>query len=218
MTVHEQPEGFRFPRSVRAQLSQTLSYLYFARTAIAAAWLLSLSTAARTNATLPFGPLVWTLLILYPVIDAAATLADILKTPRGSQTLFQRLNLVTSLVAAGAVAETATTSNFGVTIDVFGYWAIASGVIQLIVAVRRNTFISAQWFMIISGAGSVFAGVTFINWAGTAHDGIASLIQYSAGGALWYVVAGIWLLISGRSLARMTHDGGGLSVAKMQPE
>ncbi|HEX4015187.1 MAG TPA: hypothetical protein VHX15_00485 [Frankiaceae bacterium] len=187
-------------RAGPAQLSQTLSYLYFARTAAAVVWLVSLSAALGQKTTLPFRPLVWTLLIAYPVIDAGATLADIRMTPVESQTRFQRLNLAASLLAAIAVAATTRTSNFSITIGVVGGWAISSGAIQLVVAVRRRSVISAQWFMIVSGAGSIFAGVNFLGWAGTARDGVAALVQYSAGGALWYAVAAVWLLASTRRL------------------
>jgi hypothetical protein len=135
--------------------------------------------------------------VLYPVTDAAATLIDIRTTPRESHTAFQRLNLAASLAAAGAIVATVN-SGFATTIAVFGVWAIASGVIQLVVALRRTTLISAQWFMIISGAGSIFAGITFLTWAGTVHDGTGTLIQYSTGGALWYAIAATWLRIAAR--------------------
>ena len=47
--------------------------------------------------------------------------------------------------------------------------------------------------MVISGAGSIFAGIAFLRWSGSAHDGLAVLIQYSTGGAIWYVITALWL-------------------------
>ena len=192
----------RTPRAssalIRSRFSRALSILYFARTAISLVWVGAVSTAAGAlEPASPPGALLWTLLVLYPVTDAAATLIDIRTTPRESQTIFQRLNLATSVVAAVAVVATVNAS-FATTIAVFGVWAIVSGAIQLIVALRRNTFISAQWFMIISGAGSIFAGIAFLSWAGTVHERIGTLVQYSTGGALWYAIAATWLLLSAR--------------------
>jgi uncharacterized membrane protein HdeD (DUF308 family) len=175
-----------------------LSILYFAGTGVSLTWVLVVSAAAgAVGASSSTDPLIWTLLVLYPVTDAAATMVDIRTTPRESQTMWQRLNLAISLVAACSIAATVH-SGFASTIAVFGVWAIASGAIQLIVALRRNTLLSAQWLMVISGAGSIFAGATFIHWTGTAHNGVATLVQYSTGGAIWYAIAAAWLLISAR--------------------
>ena len=59
--------------------------------------------------------------------------------------------------------------------------------------------------------GSVFAGITFTGWTGTPGTGLALLAQYSAGGALWYLLAGLWLLRSARpSPAASTQTPPGL--------
>jgi uncharacterized membrane protein HdeD (DUF308 family) len=177
----------------RARFARSLSILYFARTAVSLTWVLAISAFAATmGPASSLGFRVWTLLVLYPLTDAAATVIDINTTPRESQTHLQRLNLATSLAAAGAVAATVN-GNFATTLAVFGIWAIASGAIQLVVALRRTTLASAQWFMIISGAGSIFAGTTYLRWHGTAHDGVTTLAQYSTGGAIWYAIVAIWL-------------------------
>jgi uncharacterized membrane protein HdeD (DUF308 family) len=181
---------------VRVRFARALSRLYFTRTAVSLIWVLTVSAVAGSvsSATSP-GALIESLLFLYPITDAAATLVDICTTPPESQTLFQRVNLVTSVLTAGAVLAVHH-RGFGATLQVFGTWAILSGVVQLIVALRRHTLISAQWFMVISGAGSIFAGTTFLRWSGTAHEGLAVLVQYSTGGAIWYAVAAAWLLAS----------------------
>jgi uncharacterized membrane protein HdeD (DUF308 family) len=107
----------------------------------------------------------------------------------------QRVNLVTSIVAAAAISLTVH-HGFTAILDTFGSWALISGAIQLIVALRRHTLITAQWFMVLSGAGSIFAGTTFLRWSGTTHDGLSTLIQYSTGGALWYLIAAVSLSVS----------------------
>jgi len=181
---------------LRIRFAHALSRLYFVRTGVALIWVLLVSQVTRSagDATSP-GVLVAILLFLYPIIDAAATLVDIRTTPPESQTLFQRVNLVTSLFTAAAVLAVGHRS-FGAALEVFGIWAILSGVIQLIVAVRRHTLISAQWSMVISGAGSIFAGITFLSWSGSLQDGMAVLVQYSTGGAIWYAVTAAWLMAS----------------------
>src|ERR1700710_487760 len=75
---------------IRFRFSRALSILYFARTAVSLIWVVAVSIAAGAlgPASAP-GALLWTLLVLYPVTDAAATLVDIRTTPRESQTIFQ---------------------------------------------------------------------------------------------------------------------------------
>jgi hypothetical protein len=56
--------------------------------------------------------------------------------------------------------------------------------------------------MIISGAGSVFAGISFTGWTGSPSAGLAALAQYSAGGAVWYLLTALWLSVRGRAQVR----------------
>src|SRR5882757_206831 len=138
--------------SVRVRFARSLSKLYFVRTGVSLAWVITLSTLSSSlgQASTPSAGIA-VLLVLYPLADAVATFVDIRTTPIESQTLFQRINLVISLLAAVAVAVVAE-HGFGAILEVFGLWAILSGAIQLIVGLRRHTLISAQWFMVISGA------------------------------------------------------------------
>jgi hypothetical protein len=182
--------------SVRVRFARSLSKLYFVRTGVSLAWIITLSNLSSSlgQASAP-SAVIAVLLVLYPLADAVATFVDIRTTPIESQTLFQRINLVISLLAAVAVAVVAE-HGFGAILEVFGLWAILSGAIQLIVGLRRHTLISAQWFMVISGGGSTFAGATFVKWSGSPHDGLATLLQYSTGGAAWYLIAAVWLAVS----------------------
>ena len=56
--------------------------------------------------------------------------------------------------------------------------------------------------MIISGAGSIFAGTTFIDWNRSPSSALHALAQYSIGGAIWYLLTALWLL---RTRAASTH-------------
>jgi uncharacterized membrane protein HdeD (DUF308 family) len=78
--------------------------------------------------------------------------------------------------------------------DAFAVWAIISGAIQLAVGARRLGQLAGQWPMIISGAGSIFAGTTFIDWNRSPTSALHSLAQYSIGGAIRYLLTALWLL------------------------
>ena len=91
------------------------------------------------------------------------------------------------------IAVTATRSVQG-TMTVFAAWAIVVGLLQLLVGVRRLHVLGGQWPMIISGGGSVFAGTTFLGWDLSSSAAMHTLIQYSVGGAIWYVLSALWLM------------------------
>jgi uncharacterized membrane protein HdeD (DUF308 family) len=84
-------------------------------------------------------------------------------------------------------------------VHVFGMWAVISGALQVSLAVRRrHAGVHGQWLMILSGAGSLVAGITFIGWVGTSHTALTTVAQYSAGGAVWYVLTVLWLAFTAR--------------------
>jgi uncharacterized membrane protein HdeD (DUF308 family) len=71
---------------------------------------------------------------------------------------------------------------------VFGVWAILSGLIQLVLGLRRRKSLGAQWPMIISGGQSMIGGTWFIILAHAPTMGIASLAGYAAFGAFYYLL------------------------------
>jgi hypothetical protein len=70
----------------------------------------------------------------------------------------------------------------------------AVGAIQLTVGARPLGQLRGQCPMILSGAGSVFAGTTFIGWSRSPASALHALTQYSIGGAIWYLLTALWLL------------------------
>lgn len=175
---------------------RSVRVLYLFRVGFSVAWVALVSALASSAA--PGGTpglLAGILLVCYPVSDAVATVFDLraLRTARPGWP--QQVNLVAGVAAAGGILI-ALLASLAAAITVFGVWAIVSGAIMAVLAVRRRRALSGQWLMIISGAGSIFAGITFIGWTGTPRTGLAVLAQYSAGGALWYLLAGLWLLRS----------------------
>src|SRR5262245_9713662 len=97
------------------------------------------------------------LVVLYPLIDAVASLLDA-RTARGSDRRSLLASAATSAVAAVALGIAATGSVANV-LAVFGVWAAVSGAAQLVTALRRRALYGSQWPMRLAGAGSVILGV-----------------------------------------------------------
>jgi uncharacterized membrane protein HdeD (DUF308 family) len=172
--------------------------LYFFRAGFSITWVAVVSALASSSApgNTP-GALAGILLVCYPASDAVATVFDLRANRRASPRWLQQVNVMAGVAGAGGILI-ALLAGLGAAITVFGIWAVASGIIMTLLALRRRRVLGGQWLMIISGAGSVFAGITFIGWTGTLATGLAVLAQYSAGGAIWYLLAGFWLLRSAR--------------------
>ena len=180
---------------VTGSWARSFRVLYFFRAGFSVALVSALASPAAPGGT-P-GVLAGILLVCYPVSDAVATVYDLRANRTARARWPQQVNLVADMAAAGGILITLLAS-LAAAITVFGVWAMMSGAIMTVLAVRRRRVPGGQWLMIISGAGFVFAGITFIGWTGNPGTGLAVLAQYSAGGALWYLLAGLWLLRSAR--------------------
>ncbi|MYZ34659.1 MULTISPECIES: DUF308 domain-containing protein [unclassified Streptomyces] len=144
------------------------------------------------------------LLVIYPLWDGIATLLERRMTGTGSGTGTGSTNCVTTAnMALGLAATigmiTAVFSTIGTALLVFGIWALLSGAIQLVVAIRRRHSVGAQWPMIISGGLSVLAGAGFAAMSASATSGLSTIAGYSAFGAFWFLVSVVALSIRGRS-------------------
>lgn len=171
-----------------------LRNLYFSRAAFAAVWVALASAAGSSGGSrTSFGLGAAALLLIYPMSDVVGTAYDLRSNRSERAKLLQRLNVFVSLAAALMIGVTAARSVEG-TMTVFAGWAIVVGSLQLLVGVRRLHVLGGQWPMIISGAGSVFGGTTFLGWTLSASAAMHTLIQYSVGGAVWYVLSALWLM------------------------
>jgi uncharacterized membrane protein HdeD (DUF308 family) len=131
------------------------------------------------------------LVVIYPLIDVAASLIDA-RTQRGSARQVLLAGAATSAVAAAALAVAATGTVAGV-LAVFGIWAVASGVAQVVVALRRRAQYGSQWPMLLAGIGSVGFGLAYVI-ASTGTDPMLSMLAiYAAGGGIDFLVQA-WLL------------------------
>ncbi|WP_448331440.1 DUF308 domain-containing protein [Streptomyces sp. DSM 41534] len=101
-------------------------------------------------------------------------------------------------LAATAGMIIAAFSTIGKALLVFGVWALLSGAIQLVVAIRRRRTVGGQWPMVISGGQSVLAGATVAATSASATSSLSTVAGYSAFGAFWFLVSVIALSIRSR--------------------
>ncbi|WP_405765104.1 DUF308 domain-containing protein [Actinacidiphila glaucinigra] len=138
------------------------------------------------------------LLAVYPLWDAIATLLERRLAGTGSANRVSTVNMGLDL-ASTAGMTIAVFSTIGTALLVFGVWALLSGAVQLVVAIRRRRTVGAQWPMVISGGQSVLAGATIAAGSASATSSLSTVAGYSAFGAFWFLVSVIALSIRSRS-------------------
>jgi hypothetical protein len=168
-----------------------LKTYYYLRFAVSALWVALALTIART-----IPQLAAVMLIAYPAWDALANYLDAGRSGGLARNKSQMLNFVVSIVTAVTVAATLSHGMHAV-LQIFGIWAILSGLFQLITGMRRWTSYGAQWAMILSGAQSGLAGAFMLSKAaGPAPVSIADIAPYAAFGAFYFLVSAVLLTVS----------------------
>ncbi|RTQ50728.1 hypothetical protein EJV47_08855 [Hymenobacter gummosus] len=163
--------------------AQGLRNLYLVRAGFSLIWVTLLLTAAPSSAVLTAG-----LLLLYPTWDVLATLWDV-RLHHGTASLRpQYLNIGIGVLTTGAVVQ-ALRQGLPTVMQVFGAWAIVTGLLQLLLALRRRRQLGGQWPLIISGAQSTLGGLSFILMAHDPATGLPNLAGYSAFGAFYFLLA-----------------------------
>jgi hypothetical protein len=178
-----------------SQATRNLRNLYFIRTIVQIIWAISVLAVAAENPTLGVS-----LLILYPLWDVACTLYD-LKTSAGSNSATtQYVNAAVGTITAAGVGFTGY-SHPQYAVAIFGGWAFAAGLLQLVVGVLRRGELGGQWAMILSGAQSLAAGVFFILGGLSGKKHIKDLGGYAVFGAIYFLLGGILLARKSSKLA-----------------
>src|SRR4029450_8138464 len=134
--------------------------VFLIRGVIAIAWAV-IFTAVANSLTTDVTVVAGVLLILYPLIDAVATLIDA-RTQHGSARQLLLLNAGTSTIAAAALGVAATRSVAAV-FTVFGVWAAVSGAAQLVVVLRRRAQLGNQWPLLLANGVSVIGGAAAVS-------------------------------------------------------
>ena len=163
-----------------------LRRLYVARCAFAVVWagLLAVSATALT-------PLSVALLVVYPLVDAAAAATDFRSS--GATRARRPLYLTMTLSALTAVAlAVAASSGIPSVLRVWGVWAITAGIVQLVLAVQRYR-LGGQWALILSGGISAVAGTSFILMAAGSDASLSGLAGYAALGGVFFLISAIRL-------------------------
>lgn len=175
-----------------------LRSLYLIRVAFSLIWvaLVVTTSASLVSADRPT-VIAAVLLVVYPLWDVVATLLERRMAGTGSTDRVGTTNMALGL-ATGAGMIIAVFSTIGTALLVFGIWALLSGAIQLVVAIRRRRIVGAQWPMVISGGLSVLAGASFAGMSASATSSLSTVAGYSAFGALWFLVSVIALSIRSR--------------------
>jgi hypothetical protein len=137
------------------------------------------------------------LLVIYPLWDVIATLLERRMAGVGSTSRVSAINMALGLAATIGMII-AVFSTIGTALLAFGVWALLSGGIQLVTAIRRWRTVGAQWPMIISGGLSVVAGASFASMSGSATSRLSTLAGYSAFGAFWFLVSVVALSLRAR--------------------
>jgi hypothetical protein len=169
------------------QAGRSLRNLYFIRTAVQVLWAIAVIGTAAQNPSAAA-----TLLILYPLWDVACTLYD-LKTSAGSgSATTQYVNAAVGTLAAIGIGLTGY-SQPQYAVAIFGGWALLAGLLQLAVGIIRRRNVGGQWAMILSGVQSTAAGVAFTLGGLGNKVHIKDLGGYAVFGALYFLIAGIFL-------------------------
>ncbi|MER7645377.1 hypothetical protein [Streptomyces sp. NPDC126522] len=179
--------------ALAASDTAALRRLYFLRFAFAVLWAALLFTSAGD-----LGPLSATLLVIYPLFDAACAVADV-RSARASRGPVRGLYVniaLSTLTAAGLVV--AATSGIPAVLRVWGAWAVTAGLVQLLVGVLRRA-VGGQWPMIVSGAISTLAGASFIAQAGKDNASLSTLAGYATLGGVFFLISALRLGRAGRA-------------------
>jgi len=174
--------------SSSAREAQWLRSYYFVRAAFSAIWVV-LAFFIGTHDTAG----VAVLLVIYPAWDAFANFIDMSRSGGAGKNRTQAVNIAVSAVTTVAVFL-AVSVGAPPALEIFGVWAILSGLLQLATAIRRWKDLGAQWAMILSGAQSALAGAFFISQTGgSMPPAILKIAGYAAVGAAYFLISAVWL-------------------------
>ncbi|MGI5452484.1 DUF308 domain-containing protein [Streptomyces sp. CA-249302] len=183
-----------------ATTASGLRSLHLIRIVFSLIWVaLVLATSASLKSTDTPTAIAGVLLVGYPLWDVVATLLE--RRLAGTTDAVGTANAALGLVATAGMAV-AVSSTVGRALLVFGVWALLSGAVQLVTAIRRRRSVGAQWPMAVSGGQSVLAGAGIAAMSGSSTSGLSAVAGYSAFGAFWFLVSVIALSLRGRRGAR----------------
>lgn len=166
-------------------VAPVLRRLYFVRFGFALVWAVLVFAMGTA-----IGPVSAALLVLYPVFDVAAAVVDARSSRAGSAGVLAVNIAISALTAVGLVL--ALGSGVPGVLRVWGVWAVAAGLVQLVVGIRRRA-LGGQWAMIASGAISMLAGVSFFLMAAGEGASLRTVAGYALLGGIFFLVSALRL-------------------------
>jgi uncharacterized membrane protein HdeD (DUF308 family) len=165
--------------------------LYAARSGFAIVWaVLLLVTASSLDSLSPVSAATVVLLVVYPLVDVAAAAVDV-RASGASRPAALYATMALSLLAAVGLAVAAG-ADLPAVLRVWGAWAIAAGIVQLVVAYSRRG-LGGQWAQVLSGGLSVLAGASFVAQAGSSSASLGTLAGYATAGGVFFLVSAVRL-------------------------
>ncbi|HWI70507.1 MAG TPA: DUF308 domain-containing protein [Baekduia sp.] len=156
------------------------------RAVVALVWAAALAIAAGDDAGPELSAGLAALVTAYPVIDVVASLTE--PARGGDRSRLLQVNAAIGTLAVAALAGAAFGSDVSAVLAVFGTWAFVSGAIQLANAVHRRRAGTRELPMIVSGALSALAGISFIASSGGDDPSLTPLAGYAAFGAALFLL------------------------------
>lgn len=175
-------------------LARTLRRLYFTRFGFAIVWAGLLAAFAPAAG----GPLLTALVVLYPLVDAAAVFTERRASGTSSRSrVSETANIVVSVLAAIALGWASFVSPNAVLV-VWGAWAVLAGASQLLTGLSRRR-LGGQWPLIFSGGLSVVVGFAFLAQGLQGGASVSSVAGYAAFGGVLFLISAIRLTRAART-------------------
>ncbi|MEM9653469.1 MAG: hypothetical protein AAGA65_15340 [Actinomycetota bacterium] len=127
------------------------------------------------------------ILTAYPVIDVIASILGAPSAGDGRRALY--FNAAVSAVATAAIGVAAFGSDAGATLVAFGSWAIVSGIIQFVLALRDRRAKGGHLAMLISGGLSALVGLSFVAASRESDVNLGTLAAYMIVGAILFIIS-----------------------------
>lgn len=169
-------------------LRSALRRLYFVRVGFTVVWAALLLLTGGTS-----GPPLTILLVVYPLFDAASVFWQIRAEgeSRRRANVSEWINVVVSVFVAITLGWASTVSP-SVAVTVWGVWAIAAGLPQLITAIR-NRRSGGQVPQMLSGGISLLAGGAFVAQGLQGAAMITGVAGYALVGAVFFLISALRL-------------------------
>lgn len=156
------------------------------RAVVALVWAVAIAIAAGDDAGPDLSVGLAALVTAYPVIDVVASLIE--PARGGDRSRLLQVNAANGVLAVVALAGASLRSDVSAVLAVFGTWAFVSGAIQLANAVHRRRAGTRELPMIVSGALSALAGISFIASSGGDDPSLMPVAGYAALSAVLFLL------------------------------